>query len=54
MENFENFEIQNPDFIFGGDVSNTTWADGSGNRGFDKYDSDTDRVIYLEQAPKEL
>ena len=52
MEKFENFEIQNQEVIFGGDLSNTTYTDGAGNRGFDKNDSDMDRVIYLEKAPR--
>lgn len=47
MENFASFEMENQDFIFGGDLTDTTWVDGSGHRGMDKYDSDLDRVIYL-------
>jgi len=54
MEKFKEFEIENQDLIFGGintspiaGTEDTTWVDGNGNRGLDKYDKDLDRVIYL-------
>nr|WP_293295838.1 hypothetical protein [Allomuricauda sp.] len=47
MENFENFEMENLDMVVGAGTTDTTWVDGSGNRGLDKYDDDLDRVIYL-------
>ncbi len=41
--------MESLEMVFGGrmDVTDTTWADGSGNRGMDKYDDELERVIYL-------
>ena len=48
MENFKNFELENAEMIFGGDIVNTTYTGGDGNNGSDMYDTDKDRIVYFE------
>ncbi len=43
MKNFQKFELQNTDFIYGGDLRPT------GLGGADLYDTETGRWIYLCQ-----
>lgn len=47
MENFKNFEIENQDVIFGGQLIETRYSGGNGTSGEDRYDTDRDAVVYF-------
>lgn len=56
MEQFEKFEIENQEMIFGGDHRECTYTTSSGATGEDIYDTETKNIIYFpveEEAPVE-
>jgi hypothetical protein len=46
MDTFNKFALINPEFVQGGDLSNTRYNDSDGSSGTDIYDSDEERIIY--------
>ncbi len=46
MSNFKNFELNNTDMIFGGELIDTHYSGRGGDSGGDIYDTEMDRVIY--------
>lgn len=47
MENFKNFEIENQDMIFGGEMIKTRYSSSNGTHGEDRYDTATETAIYF-------
>jgi len=48
FENFKNEEVENSEALFGGQLFQTVWTDGS-NSGKDVYDSTMNRISYYQK-----
>ena len=46
MANFQNFELNNSELIFGGDIQSTEWSGSDGSSGTDYLDTDRGRIVY--------
>ena len=46
MKNFENFEIENQEMIFGGELKPTTYSNEGGGGGDDMWDTERRRMAY--------
>lgn len=50
MEAFSNFSISSPEAVFGGTHEDTLYTMPSGGGGKDKYDTETDNVVYFKPS----
>lgn len=48
MENFNEFELQNQEMIFGGEHQNTRYTTDGGTSGKDLYDTEAHTIVYFE------
>lgn len=48
MKNFKDFEIENQELIFGGEIQNCTYTASDGSTGKDKYDTERRTITYVQ------